>query len=145
MAKMKFDLKQFMLQRGELVGLGIAGLLLLGLGVTSLVAGLTAGRPGTLAADLEKTTQEVQNALANNRPQSGDDMPQGDPNSKIGSFNNSSIDDPTPYLVATWTDSSGSRANLRGQPLVLSPAEGTVAVTYAKIKGYVFDRPPVED
>ncbi len=138
MAKMKFDMKQFLLQRGELVGLGIAGLLLLGVGVTSLIAGLAAGRPSKLAEELNKTTEEVQNALLNNRPTDSDDMPKGDPASKITEFNASKIEDPTPYLVASWTESSGSRSNLRGQPVVLPPEEGTVAVAYAKIKGYNF-------
>src|SRR5215472_8579627 len=98
MAKTKIDLKQFLLHRGELVGLGIAGLVLLGIGVTSLISGLTAGSPSAKVAELSKATEEVQRGLQNNQP-SDSDKPADDPKTKLGVFVNDKIPNPTQYVV----------------------------------------------
>lgn len=140
MAKTKIDVKQFLLHRGELVGLGIAGLVLLGIGVTSLIAGLTAGSPSAKVAELSKATEEVQRGLQSNQP-SDADKPTDDPKSKIKDFKDSKIPNPTQYVVANWTSGSGAHSSQRGQPQVFPPVEGAVAVTFAKVKSYIFDGP----
>src|SRR5207237_69711 len=66
--KFDFDWKNFLLQKGEKIGLGVGaavGLLMLVFGIMHIYSG---GSPSAKAEDLNKKTQVVQNLLVNNKP-----------------------------------------------------------------------------
>jgi hypothetical protein len=138
MAK-KFDFKQFMLQKGEMVGLGLAGVLLLAVGLTSLVSGLFAGSPSKMAKDLTAATEKVQNGLSSNQP-SAADMP-GETTGKTGTFDYKPVEKPEQYAFGPIIDVlGGSGSSLRRLPDIFKPEEARVEIAMVGLRIYRLEK-----
>src|SRR5437763_13667399 len=71
MAKIEFDFKQFLLQKGEKVGLWTCvglGVLMLGYSLFMPGKGFLSGSPNSNALVLEELSKEKENLISNNRP-----------------------------------------------------------------------------
>src|SRR5947209_4009218 len=136
MAKNKFDWKKLLVEKGERVGLGVAGLLALLLILSSVKSYLGAG-PTKNAQVLNKDISDLKTKLANNAP---------DPSlvaslSKIAidKFNYYVINDPAQFkpegeLFAASAPGDDSRQ----QPNLLKPVEGTVVYVQGQVMTYIF-------
>src|SRR5205807_4303250 len=97
MAMKDFDFKQFMIQKGERVALGVAGFLAFLLIVFNVKSFLNAG-PKKNADVLEKMSKDLNSQLATNTPKKEADIPPKAEDS-LGEFTFNFITDPSEYLV----------------------------------------------
>src|SRR5437764_10563455 len=101
MAIKDFDAKQFMLQKGERVGLGVALFLMVLLIIVSLFLpsrGFFSGSPKEKAEVLEKTATTVQNQLRSSQP-TDDDKPK-DPQTTLAAIKEFKEVDDRAYQIA---------------------------------------------
>src|SRR4051812_31744661 len=68
MAAPKFDVKQFLLQRGEFVGLGVAGAIVTLLLILAAMKGLSSPGPGKNADLLAHAAEQVNTRLRSDKP-----------------------------------------------------------------------------
>src|SRR5262249_47237339 len=71
MAAPKFDIKQFLLQRGEFVGLGVAGAIVTLLLIMAAMKGLSSPGPGKNVDILADASKRVNNRLRTEKPADG--------------------------------------------------------------------------
>src|SRR5437016_11343656 len=109
--KVKFDIKQFMLERGEKVGLVVAGVLMLLLAVPAVIAFMSAGNSTEKAKTLADGSQRVEFLLQErditpaNKPKPGD-TDQPDPNRKTLALKSETVD-PSKYQLAALVPEGG--------------------------------------
>src|SRR5437764_304782 len=134
MAIKDFDAKQFMLEKGERVGLGVALFLMVLLTIVSLFMpsrGFFSGSPKEKAASLEKSAQSVQQALRSSSP--GDDDKPKDPQVTLAAIKEFKPVDGEAYQMAGLFAPSQLGAARRRQPEVFPVAEGHAVATLNQI------------
>ncbi len=136
MAMKDFNWKQFLVQKGERVALGVAGLIALLLLAVNVKSFLSAG-PGKHAKALEAKTNNLNQQLASNTPKKDEDKPGPVDSAK---FKDNTITDPSEYQVASLFSTSDSSDKTRRQPDLLLPVEGKVAFVNAQLSTYMFDK-----
>jgi hypothetical protein len=137
MALKDFDYKQFLIEKGEKVGLGIAlGLLALFL-VVSAMGAFSAGSPTEKAKVLKDKTQSVQQQMATNTPTEAD-KPSAEESNQTFAFEYTPLDE-DPFLLAgsLFHPDSGGNPN-RAKPKIYNIEEAVVAIDRAQIKSYIF-------
>ncbi len=135
MAMKDFEFKQFMIQKGERVALGVAGFLALLLILFNVKSFLNAG-PKKNADVLEKMTKDLDSKLASNVPTKEADKP-GNPEDSLGDFNFNFITDSSEFLVKTLFLTQEPIDMNRRQPTLLTPFEGKAAVVQAQTMSYI--------
>ena len=141
MALKDFNIKQFVLEKGERVGLGVAGVIALLLVLTLFIPGMgfLSGSAGANADVLAKAADGVENGLRTNQPTDAD-KPE-DPTNKLVAFNFTIIDPAAAkdYAVAVLGETRpGSRAG-RHLPDLYLPRESQVALVRLQLPALVFD------
>jgi hypothetical protein len=135
----EFDYKQFLLEKGERVGVGVAVALMLLFVVYGLLwpsHGFFSGSPKDKADALNKVTKDVNNKLSNSEPGENDKPPPDSDKKKIPL-------DTTVVKAQEFALAGGlfvgrqKDKTTRRMPEVLSPQEGAVATTWANIDSYV--------
>ena len=130
MALKDINYKQFVLDHGERVGLGIAGAIALLLVLTLFMPGMgfMSGSAGANADVLIKAADGVENGLLKDTPTEADKP--GDPHDKMVAFNFNIID-PTAakgYMIADLFDPAKSSQAGRQMPNLYQPTESQVAL-----------------
>lgn len=124
MALKDFDFKQFLLQRGELLGLGVAVLLAAVLLLWGS-KGFLAGSPGKTAQSIQTKKQEAERRLTDSKPP--DKLAQVQPE-LLQSLNVERIDPQRYELVSSFITTTPQEDTKRRNPEVLRPKEFTVRV-----------------
>ena len=129
MAKIEFDFKQFLLQKGEKVGLWTCvglGVLMLGYSLFMPGKGFLSGSPGSNAKELEDISGQKDNLIASNRP-SGEL-----PEQVIDPRLRGTIKPPEPMVASFYalksplfTGAAGDDTR-RNEPVVLTPAPDSI-------------------
>jgi hypothetical protein len=137
MAK-KFDFKSFLLQRGEQIGLVVAGLLMLLLVVPAALSFFTAGSSSEKAETLDKKSVFVENALRdpNNLPTEAD-KPPPDAKKKLIKIKSDQID-PDQYLLRPLVPEGGGIGGGRRPPKVYPIDEAKASFARLQMKAYMF-------
>lgn len=140
MAMKDFDFKQFMLEKGERVGLGIAGGVALLLVVLCMMSVLRAGSPQKNADDLANLTKQVSQGLQTNTPRDSvpDEKPPKDNKDKLIALDISQLDRKQ-YQLAGIFEGYTLEAAKRRMPVLELPDEGHVATAWVPVETYVFD------
>ena len=136
-----FDYKQLLIDRGERIGLGAAGVIALVL-VTSLFCptmGFMSGSASSNAEVLVASTNTVQNGLNTDKPTEADNP--GDTKAKLVAFNFDVMDEAKTksYAVAELFSSPPPTGPSRLMPELLQPKESRAAVVRLQVPSYVFD------
>jgi hypothetical protein len=144
MAKMNFDFKQFMLQKGERVGLYVAAglaVLLIALGVIMLAGRNGSLSPGANAADMQKVTQEKEDLIGRNAPKPDvlTKLTAMDPVIADGG-KNMKLDYNSSWFVLgnLWFPPMSSLDERRREPLVYQPTEFLVKAFGIQADFYMF-------
>jgi hypothetical protein len=136
MAMKDFDFKQFMLQKGELVGLGAAVGLMVVFLIIMLVSAFASGSPAEKAKAVDEAATAVERAHTTRQPNPGDpDMPK-DPKDKLVAFDFQRLDAPVEQ-VALFMGRPPDDTNRR-QPEVLPLDEARTAVAHVQVRSYIF-------
>ncbi len=132
------DWKTLLLEKGEKIGLGVAGVIT-GLMVLPFLWYMVAGTgPSAHANQLAKPTGDVEAKLNNRSVQpSGDDSPPVGETQVV--VKNLRIGDGTPYQLAQLTSGSAGDPTKRRQPAVLALDSGIASVVRVQIESYVLD------
>ncbi len=141
MAK-KVDFKQFLLQHGERIGLGVAGALTLLLLVTSLFLsgrGFFSGSPTEKAGVIEVSTKSVVDQLnnPNNLPTDKDKPPKDADASRFGL--NLQYVDGSKFVVSTFIPPDPTGTAGRRMPGVLAIEEGLAKANIVNMRTYIID------
>jgi len=134
----EIDFKQFLLEKGERVGLGLAVGLMVLMVLTSLFlpgSGLFSGSPVEKAKALEGTTQQVQSRLQSAQPDAAD-LPPADAKEKLKAFDVTALAE-APYEVAGLFDGGAAREVGRRPPEVFPVDEAHVAVAHVQVRSYI--------
>lgn len=131
-----FDFKQFLLQRGELVGLGIAAFLGLVL-VLMGSKGFLAGSPGRTASDIQAKSQEADQRINTSTPPA--DIEQVSPN-LLTELVVTPVDPERFALASNLTFTTPVDDIKRRNPEVLSPRDFDVKFLRAAYHGYFLDK-----
>jgi hypothetical protein len=138
MAKINFDFKQFMMQKGEKVALGVAGGLTLILLLSHMGSYFAKEGPKDKAAKLEKENNQVESLLKTNKPPDSDVTAANNLSEKSLSFYQNKADawrfQPSEYFVT-----SARKDQRRLQPSLLLPVEGSATVVLSQLRTYVFN------
>ena len=137
----EFDAKQFMLEKGERVGLGVALTLMVLMLIFSLFmpsSGFFSGSPSAKAQPLEEGSKQLTNALATRQP--GDnDTPPKDPESRKIDLDAEQLQ-PALYETAKgFFEPNRSESPTRRPPEVLSVVEAAVEAVRLPIDTYIFN------
>jgi hypothetical protein len=128
------DWKKVLLEKGEKIGLGVAGLFAALMVLPFLWYMVAGSGPGANAETLKNATERLEKAQANSTPT---DNPSGDTTVVI---KNVKIEDTTPYQLATLTSGGAAGdANKRKEPFVLSPVEVIISIVRPQVVSYVFN------
>jgi hypothetical protein len=130
------DWKKLLLEKGEKIGLGVAGLFTALMALPFLWYMVAGSGPGANAESLKQLTAKLDKAQTTSAP--GDaDSPSGDTTVVI---KNLKIQDTTPYQLAQLTSGGvAGDANKRKEPFVLSPVEVIVSIVHPQIVSYLFN------
>jgi hypothetical protein len=134
-----FDAKQFLLEHGERVGLGVGGaiaLLLIVFGLFMPGHGFFSGSPAENARAMDAITKDVNDQLLNNRPIK-DDLPPDDSNRKLIDLDRSRVR-ATEYPLNALFEGRSLESPKRRVPRVLTPEESRVAHAWVPVETYVF-------
>jgi hypothetical protein len=134
MAIKDFDAKQFMLEKGERVGLGVALFLMVLLIIVSLFLpsrGFFSGSPKEKAEVLEKNAAAAQSALRSSQP--GDDDKPKDPKPFLASIKEFEAVPDQDYQIAGLFAPSRLGPSKRRQPEQLKPTEGHADVAMVQV------------
>jgi hypothetical protein len=133
-----FDYKRFLLEKGERLGLGIAGgigLLLIIVGLFLPKHGIFTDSPTVKAADLEKITKEVDGNMKRASPTDADKPPPDAAKNRID------LDvepvDSSRYAVASLFVPTSPEGSKRRPPEVYAPEEGIAAAVRVPLDLYV--------
>ena len=126
--------KRFLLEKGEKVGLCVAGLVGLAFLVMCLVTALFATGPGENANKLKQQAETVQNRLNSSQPGPQDKpLKPDDPLPPLAQFK---VEHPEKFWMASLFTVTPPGDSNRRQPEVLQPDEGKVIPVMAQIKVY---------
>lgn len=140
MSLKEFDAKQFLLEKGERVGLGVAvGLMVLML-IFSLFMpsnGFFSGSPAAKAAVLKTGTEQLETALRTRTPSDNDK-----PEKREGGMPDldKSLLDPDNYEALAWFEPSIKESPARRPPKILNVVEAVAEVSHVLIDTYLFDK-----
>jgi len=148
MAKTNF--KKLLIEKGEKIGLAIAGSIAVSLVLTQLFwpgYGLLAPSSKEFKSKLEDMTKTVDARMSSedNKPQEGTpDMPDPTKNPKKGAkldtFATQTIDKPEKYQMADLFAASTPLDTNRRQPSTFQPIEGKAAFLYAQLRSYMLSK-----
>jgi hypothetical protein len=144
MAKRDFDFKQFMLQKGDKVGMGVAGglaVLLLFCGVFMLFGKDASLSPGNNADALNKISADRDQRISSNpiSPDERTKLRTVDPDLKNGNLNELVLLDPY-RLPFPLMPSNGADDNSRRNPFIFTPVEFRLAIVNPQVGFYIFDK-----
>jgi hypothetical protein len=148
MALKDFDFKQFMVEKGERVGLGAAGVvavLLIGCFLFWPGHGVFSKSPTELAAELNKAAADAETKLRTSQPGEADKPkdPELDEAAKkrrglAFAVNVLKATDALHYMVAGWFQTEIKEDAKRRNPELLTPDDGRAAVVLAQVQTYIF-------
>jgi hypothetical protein len=137
MALKDLNWKQFMMQKGERVALGVAGfltILLIGLNIKSY---LNAG-PAKHASALNAKTKDLDGKLRTNTPSRPDDLPEK-ADDALKNFTSTTINDSSQFAMQPLFLQSMPIDMNRRQPDLYPPVEGKVAIVQAQLWSYMLE------
>ncbi len=140
MSLKEFDAKQFLLEKGERVGLGVAvGLMVLML-IFSLFMpsnGFFSGSPSAKASALKTGTEQLETALSTRTPGDNDK-----PEKREGGMPtlDKSLLDPENYVALAWFEPSIKESPARRPPKILNVVEAVAEPAHVLIDTYLFDK-----
>jgi hypothetical protein len=140
MALKDFDFKQFMIEKGERVGLGVAGVvavLLIGWFLFWPGHGVFSKNPTELAADLDKKAKDAEVKLRNSQPGAAD-LPK-DPDKPPIDFAVFTLKagEALYFTVAGWFHADPKTDSKRRNPELLTPDSGLASVELAQLQTYI--------
>jgi hypothetical protein len=140
----EFDFKQFLLEKGERVGLYAAGGIAVLMVVLSLFLpgkGLLSPSPRTSALEITDGAKSVQNTVSTKRPNETEAKLLRDVDPQLQKQGTSVTQDPEPYrLFAELFAPREVPSNKRQNPTVLGPEEFKFAVVAAQVSEYMFQK-----
>lgn len=139
MSLKEFDAKQFLLEKGERVGLGVAVTLMVLMLIWSLFKppnGFFSGSPATKAKDLNRTTDQLENALRSAQP-GPNDKPQERGEGKLIALDTQGLN-PDSYATAMWFEPRMQENKSRRPPDIYNVDEAVAEVAYVPIDTYMF-------
>jgi hypothetical protein len=134
MALKEFNFKQFLLQRGEWLGLGFALVItlpVLGIGVMKI---LGSPSPTSNAMAIEKLTRDADQRIQNARPPDDADKP---PKEFFTELTYAAVDPDAYSTPEPWFVPSSLEDTKRRSPDVLPPADLRIDVVRGAMKGYI--------
>ncbi len=136
-----FDYKQLLIDRGERIGLGAAGVITLCLVASLFIPGMgfLSGSASSNADALTSAANTVQTGLNSNKP-TGADLP-GDTKEKLVAFNFDIIDHKKAeeYSIAEIFMPKTSAVASRQMPDLMQPKDSRAAVVRFQMPSFVFD------
>jgi hypothetical protein len=144
MAKRDFDFKQFMLQKGDKVGMGVAAglaVLLLFLGVFMLFGKEGSLSPGRNAENLNKASADREQKINSNQPSESERvaLSKVDPELTKSNLNEKLRVEQFPLDVALMP-LRGADDPARRNPMILDPVEFLVGNINAQLSFYIFQK-----
>lgn len=139
MSLKEFDAKQFLLEKGERVGLGVAVTLMVLMLIWSLFKppnGFFSGSPATKAKELNKSTSDLENALATRTP-GPNDKPEERGEGKLIALDTQGLN-PDSYATAMWFEPRMQENKSRRPPDIYNVDEAVAEVAYVPIDTYMF-------
>jgi hypothetical protein len=140
-----FNAKQFLIEKGERVGLGAAGLVAVALTVYGLFMpphGFFSGDPLKKAADLDKATQTVKNGMQNAKPGDADKPPPNAEDRKIPL--DTSLVSSAAYAIPDFFHPGTLEGTKRRPPTVLLPEEALATATWVPLDVILMTDPSEE-
>lgn len=136
--KPKFDFQQFLLEKGDRVGLAVAGIGLALMVLLGLMAASRAASSTTLAGELQQRTQNIQNQLV----ESPGPLPEIDKIQGSVVFDQVKANE---YVTANpWFNPGGSITEKRSNPIILPVTQTQVRYALGGIADYMIQEgPPV--
>jgi hypothetical protein len=142
MSLKEFDAKQFMLEKGERVGLGVALTLMVLMLILSLFmpsSGFFSGSPSAKAKPLEEGSKQLTNAL-NTRQPSEKDLPDKDPQSRLIALDTERLKSDPYETTRGFFEPNRSDNPTRRPPDVLLVVEAAAEPARLPIDTYIFNR-----
>ncbi|HEY7423592.1 MAG TPA: hypothetical protein VH682_05050 [Gemmataceae bacterium] len=136
----EFDAKQFLLEKGEQVGLGIALTLMVLMLIVSLFLpsrGFLSGSPVAKAQPLVDGSKSLDSALRTRELPEQERPPK--PEDRLITLDTNALR-PLFYGTAAWFEPAAPENPARRPPAILALAEATAAFAYVPIDTYIFDR-----
>src|SRR5579883_594272 len=140
MSLKEFDYKQFLLEKGEQVGLGVAVTLMVMMLIFNLFmpgSGFFSGSPNTKARELNEGTGKLEDALATRQP-SESDLPEKRGEGKLIAIDTESLI-PDNYETAKLFEPRIRENPSRRPPKIYNVDEAVAEVAYVPIDTYLFD------
>jgi hypothetical protein len=141
MALKDFDWKQFFIEKGERVGLGVTGTLMVVITIVSLFLpehGFLVPTPLANAKELSDSADRVSSKQSSARPTDADKPP------AVGavpvSFDSEKIDDASAYQFTKLFLAPPAGSTRRRMPELFQPDEATATVALSQIRSFVFNR-----
>jgi hypothetical protein len=138
MSLKEFDYKQFLLEKGERLGLGIAVALMVFMLVWSLFMpskGFFSGSPGEKAKELNGGTKQLEDALRNKQPSANDLPEKGE--GRLIKLDTAYLK-PDYYETTGWFEPVIHEDKMRRQPKILNVVEAVGEVAKMPIDTYLF-------
>jgi hypothetical protein len=138
MSRKDFDFKQFLLEKGEQVGLGVAVTLMVLMLIWSLFVpphGFFSGSPAAKARELNQSTEQLETALRSNQPKESD-LPQQREGKLIDLDTTPLLSDN--YPTGTWFEPRMKEDKLRRPPKIYNVEEAVAKVAAVPIDTYLF-------
>jgi hypothetical protein len=140
MSLKEFDAKQFLLEKGERVGLGVALTLMVAMLVFSLFMpsqGFFSGSPAANAEQLKKSTEQLDQALRTREP-GPNDKPDTDKNRLIKL--DTAYLQPDNYATVPWFTPGSKENPMRRPPAIYNVEEAVARYAAPPIDFYIFDK-----
>jgi hypothetical protein len=138
MSLKEFDAKQFLLEKGEQVGLGVAVTLMVLMLIWNLFVpphGFFSGSPATKAKELNKNTEDLENALRTRMP-SKQDLPE-EREGKLLALDVQGLD-PDNYATGMWFEPRLKEDKARRPPKIYNVEEAVAVAAHVPIDTYLF-------
>lgn len=139
----EFDWKNFLLMKGERIGLAICGLItvvLIGMSLFWPGHGFFTGSGVANAEELNQRIRAVENDLTNNRPSDQENPPPATSTVVSLAKNNIAFTERSKYQLPELFSPSTVEETRRRVPELLLPDEGRVEVVMAQLKRYIFNK-----
>jgi hypothetical protein len=137
----EFDYKQFLLEKGERVGLGIAVTLMVLMLIFSLFMpsrGFFSGSPSEKAKVLEDSSKALQTKLNTLQP-GPDDLPPKDPKEHLIALDIDALES-EPYEMLVWYDPLQQGNLARRPPIIKNLVESRVVSLHVPVDTYIFNK-----
>jgi hypothetical protein len=138
MSLKEFNAKQFLLEKGEQVGLGVALTLMVLMLILSLFMpskGFFSGRPATKAKELDNSTKQLEDALATRQP-GEKDLPEKR-EGKLIALDTAGLE-PDNYATEIWFEPRMRENKARRPPKIYPVEEAVASVVDVPIDTYLF-------